>query len=162
MSNYFRHLRDCFGCFTTGVTVATTVTSEQKPVGVTLNSFSSVSLEPPLVLFSLNNQSSLLPIFRNASHFILNILAEKQIQLSRNFALSSSDKWEGVRFTPGEKTAMPRIEGVIAYIECANETTYIVGDHHIFIGKVLECQKLSDDDPLIYYKGNYRAIGVPL
>lgn len=159
MESYSRHLRDCFGCFATGVTIATTVAASGELAGVTINSFSSVSLDPALLLFSLDNTSSALKIFQESSHFVLNILTERQIDLSINFARSSENKWSGVEFSSGSITGSPIIKGALAYLECKKDAVYVAGDHTIFIGHVLQCDKLSEEKPLVYYQGAYRTLG---
>lgn len=162
MAHHLRHLRDCFGCFTTGITIATARLADGSLAGVTVNSFSSVSLEPALVLFSLDNNSSALHIFQETRYFALNILTEKQIDLSRRFATTSEKRWEGIEYIVGPQTGSPLMPDVLAYMECEKETVYAGGDHSIFIGRVLECHKLSEESPLLYFKGSYRSLGETL
>lgn len=147
----FKH---CVGSFATGVTIVTTLNDKGKPLGVTINSFASVSLHPPLVLFCLDKSSASFPYFFDAEHFVINILREDQEHLSRQFSLPGH-KWDGVDFFT-DTTNCPILPNVLAYIECAQEIVYEGGDHIIFIGKALNLKYLSEDGkPLLYHRGKY-------
>ena len=151
-----RELRDAFGRFATGVTIIT-VSHDGEPAGLTANSFSSVSLDPPLVLWSLANSADCFAQFEAEDHFAINILAHDQSELSTRFATKNIDKWEGTPFTPG-KTGSPLIEGAIATFECRVHARHDGGDHVIYVGEVLEVDASGDAPPLGFYKGRYADI----
>ena len=150
------------GCFPTGVAIITTRNAEGKPVGLTCNSFSSVSLEPPLVLFSLRKASSLLPTFVAAERFAINILSQSQDQLSARFASSKIvDKFEGVAWRPGPQ-GTPLIDDCLASFECRVFARHEAGDHDIFIGEVQHMDTGSADHALVFYKGAYMMLAESL
>ena len=148
-----RDFRNALGSFPTGVTVVTIAGPDSAPIGLTCNSFSSVSLSPPLVLWSLSLRSPNLGNFLQAPHFAINILAEDQAGLARRFAQSLANKFEGVPYRPGTG-GVPLIENVAAQLECRNETRYYSGDHVIFIGHVLH-YAWRDCAPLVFWRGRY-------
>jgi len=152
-----RDLRHAFGMFPTGVTIVTTRTPEGLPIGLTCNSFSSVSLTPPLVLWSLSLYSPNLQAFLQAPHFAVNILACDQAELSRRFAARSIDRFAGVSWSDGE-AGVPLIAGAAAHIECRNETRHYSGDHVILIGQVVK-YVYRDVEPLVFARGLYRSLG---
>ncbi|TFZ04476.1 flavin reductase [Ramlibacter rhizophilus] len=157
-----RLFRQLLGCFPTGVAVITTRTAEGRPVGLTCNSFSSVSLEPPLVLFSLRKASSLLPTFVEADSFAINILSQSQDGLSSRFASSKiADKFEGVGWRPGA-LGMPLIDDCLASFECRVFARHEAGDHDIFIGEVRHMADGSADQALVFYKGAYMMLAESL
>jgi len=149
-----RDLRSLLGQFATGVTVITTCTADGRKVGMTANSFSSVSLEPALVLWSLALTAPSLSDFCGASHFAINVLSAEQHGLSRHFSRPSCDKFAGVPHTPGT-AGVPLIEGVVATLVCRNVTQYEGGDHLIFIGEI-EHYRSSGAEPLVFHAGQYR------
>jgi len=151
--------RRTLGCFATGVSIITTRRGDKECVGLTVNSFNSVSLDPPLVLWSLSLYSQSLPAFQESSHFAVNILASDQAHLSERFARTSANKFENVSVTMGAGGA-PLIEGCAAYLECRQEFRHYGGDHIIFIGRVVNFVQ-TDREPLIYCKGEYMT-GKPL
>ena len=153
-------LRQALSAFPTGVTVASTVTSTGKPVGLTANSFNVVSLEPPLVLWSLRTSSGSTEAFRCASHFTINVLSEEQIDLSRRFATAIEDRFEKVTWRSGPNSA-PLLQGCAASFECRLVSQQIVGDHVLFIGEV-EDYRYRAMRPLIFHHGRYHALGEPL
>ena len=155
-----RELRNAFGMFATGVTIVTTRTAEGRPIGLTCNSFSSVSLKPPLVLWSLSLYSPNLKAFLQAPHFAVNILASHQFGLSRRFCAPVRDRFEGVAWSPGEG-GVPLIAEVAAQIQCRNETRHYSGDHVILIGQVIK-HEYRDVEPLIFARGLYRSLGACL
>lgn len=124
---------------------------------MTVNSFASVSLDPTLILFCIDKSAHNYDNFKNSDDFVVNILAEGQEEISRNFAHPSSVNWKNISYTT-DKTAHPLINGVIAYLECKKKNMYDGGDHSIFIGEVTNLENLSDDKPLLYYKGEYSNI----
>jgi flavin reductase (DIM6/NTAB) family NADH-FMN oxidoreductase RutF len=149
----FRHV---LGRFATGVTVITTA-DKNKLYGVTINSFASVSLNPPLVLFSLDKNATTYQHFINSDNFVVNILAENQVDISKLFAHPPVVDWDSLDYTIGAD-GCPIISGNIAYLECTKETVYDGGDHSIFIGKVNSLEKNSNDKPLVYFGGNYSRV----
>jgi flavin reductase (DIM6/NTAB) family NADH-FMN oxidoreductase RutF len=154
--------RQLLGCFPTGVAVITTNNAEGQPVGLTCNSFSSVSLEPPLVLFSLRKASSLLPTFVAAEHFSINILSQSQDALSGRFASSKIvDKFEGVDWARGPH-GTPLIDDCLASFECRVFARHEAGDHDIFIGEVKHMRTGSADHALVFYKGAYMMLAESL
>jgi flavin reductase (DIM6/NTAB) family NADH-FMN oxidoreductase RutF len=151
-------LRRLLGCFPTGVAVITTRDDDGHPVGLTCNSFSSVSLEPPLVLFSLRKASSLLNAFRNAPSFAINLLSQRQDSLSGRFASSKIvDKFDGVNWCPGALN-LPMIDDCLARFECTPFACHEAGDYWVFIGEVKHMNSGSPDQALVYYKGNYMML----
>src|SRR5258708_38637126 len=130
-----RDFRNALGTFATGVTIVTAMAADGKPYGVTCNSFASVSLNPPLVLWSLGMFSQGLPIFQNASHFTVNVLGVPQATLASQFAKSAGDKFAGVSWSPGLGNA-PVLADVVADFQCRAANRYYGGDHVIFLGAV--------------------------
>ena len=153
--------REALGHFATGVTVITTRGPGNEPVGITANSFNSVSLDPPLILFSLARSAFSLAAFTNHRHFAVNILKEGQEALSDQFAVASGDKWSGVSHDPGD-TGCPILEGSLASFECRIRNTYHGGDHLILVGEVLRLSSESSGRPLMFHQGRYAALkGAP-
>jgi flavin reductase (DIM6/NTAB) family NADH-FMN oxidoreductase RutF len=152
-----RDLRNAFGMFATGVTVVTTRSPEGQPIGLTCNSFASVSLKPPLVLWSLSLYSPNLAAFLQAPNFGVNILACDQFELSRRFASPIKDRFEGVSWWLGESN-VPLLGDVAAQIECRNETRHYSGDHVVLIGQVVRYE-YRDVEPLVFARGLYRSLG---
>ena len=148
-----RDFRSALGTFATGVAIVTTRAESGAPVGLTCNSFSSVSLSPPLVLWSLSLRSPNLSNFLQAPHFAINILAADQRELSQRFAQPIANKFDGVDKVDG-KLGIPLINGAAAHLECRNETRYYSGDHVIFIGHVLH-YAYRPCEPLVFCKGKY-------
>jgi flavin reductase (DIM6/NTAB) family NADH-FMN oxidoreductase RutF len=154
--------RQLLGCFPTGVAIITTRNADGKPVGLTCNSFSSVSLEPPLVLFSLRKASSLLSTFVESGAFAINILSQSQDLLSGRFASSKiADKFEGVAWHPGP-LGTPVIDDCLASFECHVHARHEAGDHEIFIGEVKHMTAGSADHALVFYKGAYMMLAESL
>jgi flavin reductase (DIM6/NTAB) family NADH-FMN oxidoreductase RutF len=133
-----QEFRAALGMFATGVTIVTARTAEGDLVGLTANSFNSVSLSPPLVLWSLARTAGSLPVFSAGSHYAINILAADQRALAERFATKACDRWQGVAFTDGAGGA-PLIDGAAATFECFNRSRYEEGDHVIFVGEVERC-----------------------
>lgn len=150
--------RRCMGHFATGITVVTTNTKENKPCGMTVNSFSSLSLEPPLILFSVDKNAHNHDNFTNCKKFAVNILSENQKDISVAFAHPSSVNWNEIKHKEAENGS-PILKGCLAYISCINENIYAGGDHSIIIGRVTDMQMSLDEQPLIYFKGKYRKVG---
>lgn len=151
-------LRRAFGSFATGVTIVTTLDNDGQPVGFTANSFSSVSLDPPLVSVSIAKSAFGLPLFTESDGFAINILAEDQRDLSNRFASQGSDKFAGVSWQSGQ-TGAPRLEKVVAWFDCENFQQVDAGDHVILIGKVLD-YSYNTDAPLGFCRGAYVSFGL--
>lgn len=157
-----REFRRALGTFPTGVAIITTRGPDGKPVGLTCNSFSSVSLDPPLVLWSLRSSSKSLEAFRAASSFAINVLAEDQGKLSARFASGAiADKFEGVAHSEGFR-GVPLIEDCLARFHCSTFSEHEAGDHVIFIGRVERFDQGRQEDPLVFYKGAYMMLAQSL
>ena len=148
-----RDFRKALGTYATGVTIITAVGSDGKPYGITCNSFASVSLNPPLVLWSLVLYSSSLSAFQDASHFAVNVLGMSQQELANKFAKSSDDKFVGVEWTPGLGGA-PLLAESVANFQCRSVNRYYGGDHVIFLGAV-EAYAYNRKEPLMFAQGGY-------
>jgi flavin reductase (DIM6/NTAB) family NADH-FMN oxidoreductase RutF/DNA-binding IclR family transcriptional regulator len=148
-----RQLRDVLGSFVTGVTVVTTVDAEGTLHGLTANSFSSVSLDPPLVLWSQATSAGSHPVFRDADRFTINILAEDQYDLANRFATRSPDKFSGIDYDLGVD-GLPLLRDCSAWLECKVVSRYPGGDHVIFVGSV-DCIRQSTRRPLVFGGGQY-------
>jgi flavin reductase (DIM6/NTAB) family NADH-FMN oxidoreductase RutF len=152
-----RRFRDVLGSFTTGVVVVTTVGDSGRPIGLTVNSFNSVSMDPPLILWSLALKSPSLHAFRTHNRFAINILSEDQERLCRQFATRSDDKFLDVRFELGE-TGVPVLHGTAAYLECSTYARYPGGDHEIYVGEVMAVHD-HGLSPLVFHRGAIRRLG---
>ena len=146
-------LRRALGRFGTGVTIVSTLDAQGGPVGVTANSFSSVSLEPPIVLWSLRRASPSLAAFDATGRFVINVLALEQVELSRRFASAVADKFAGVGHTRG-LGGLPVVDGCAAVFECRTEQRLEVGDHILFLGLV-EAYGHQVGPTLLYCQGQY-------
>ncbi|PVA10674.1 hypothetical protein DC366_07265 [Pelagivirga sediminicola] len=151
-----RALRDAFGRFATGVTVVTTREASGAPRGFTANSFSSVSLNPPLVLICIGNNAHSAPAFRAAPHFAINILTAAQQQTARLFASHSDEKFALTDWTSGAHD-VPLLPGALATLVCAQHKLVEAGDHVILIGEVLQTD-ISDGPALGYHRGKFIEI----
>ena len=157
----FRH---ALGCFPTGVAVITTTDAQGQPVGLTCNSFSSVSLEPPLVSWSLRKSSKSIEIFRQTKQFAINVLSHKQDDLSGRFASSSktmAEKFAAHPYAAGWGST-PVLDDCIANFQCSVFASHDAGDHVIFIGQVEAFEQSSDEDALVFYKGAYMMLAQSL
>ncbi len=150
-------LRAALGRFATGVTIISCRASDGTPVGLTANSFNSLSLQPPLVLWSLRNESPNMEAFLAASHFAVNVLAENQIELSRLFASPAADKFDEGMWADGLGGA-PVLAGCAAVFQCVQSSSQAAGDHVLFIGQVLQASE-SAVTPLVFQAGHYRMLG---
>ncbi len=148
-----RELRQVLGAFVTGVTVITTVDAAGKPHGLTVNSFSSVSLDPPLVLWSQSMGAPSHPVFSGAERFAVNILADDQVDVSNRFARGGADKFSGTAVQPG-LGGVPLIGGCAAHLECRRVHSYPGGDHVVFIGEVERIER-HGRAPLVFGGGKY-------
>ena len=145
--------RRVLGHFATGVTIVTTCDADQRPTGLTASAFSSVSLDPPLVLICVDHKSQSYPALREAGRFGINVLHLDHEPMSRRFASTRLDKFEGVAFRMGG-LGVPLIEGALAHIECRTVSAHVEGDHTIFVGRV-ESAQVGEGEPLLYYRGRY-------
>lgn len=148
-----RALRNCLGTYVTGVTIVTTVSAAGEPVGITANSFSSVSLDPPLVLWSQSLTARSFPVFRDSDRFVINILSAEQAEVSTRFARSGEDKFTATVVRAG-LGGLPIIEGCTAVLECTKVATYPGGDHAVFVGRV-ENFEHTERKPLAFGGGRY-------
>jgi|JFJP01.1.fsa_nt_gi flavin reductase (DIM6/NTAB) family NADH-FMN oxidoreductase RutF len=146
--------RTALGMFATGVTIVTARAPGGQWVGLTANSFNSVSLTPPLVLWSLSQAASSMDAFRNGSHYAINILAADQQALAMRFATKGVDRFADLDFTEGLAGA-PLITGTVAVFECFNRSRYVEGDHVIFVGEVERCAHRAGVAPLLYHGGRF-------
>lgn len=153
-----RAFREALGSFATGVTVVTSVGADGRLLGLTASSFNSVSLEPPLVLFSLDRGAYSLADFQRSGHFAVNVLSEEQEGLSVTFAKALADKWDGVRFEVWE-TGSPILTDALASFECRTRYNYDGGDHVIFVGEVVRMRANRGGRPLLYFRGDYGRLG---
>jgi flavin reductase (DIM6/NTAB) family NADH-FMN oxidoreductase RutF len=151
-----RELRDALGRFATGVCVITTMHS-QKPVGMTVNSFASVSLDPPLVLWSLQNNSDMYDVFATPGHFAINILSKDQQDLSNLYAKKGDHLLEDEHFRIG-KYGSPIIRHALTTLECELEISYEGGDHQIIIGRVRDMHTRTTGKPLLFVSGADREL----
>lgn len=154
-----REFRNALGMFATGVTVVTTVNAAGRPIGLTCNSFSSVSLKPPLILWSLSLYSPNLQAFLQAPYFAVNILAAEQEALSKRFSTAMKDRFADLDWIAGEG-GIPLIKGSAAQLQCRNETRHYSGDHVVLIGQVLKFV-YRDAEPLVFVRGRYRELADP-
>lgn len=146
--------RASLAMFATGVTIVTARTATGDLIGLTANSFNSVSLSPPLVLWSLAQAASSMAAFSAGSHYAINILAADQKDLAERFASKRADRWDGVAFADGVAGA-PLLAGAAASFECFNRSRYQEGDHVIFVGEVERCSHREGAAPLLYHGGKF-------
>jgi flavin reductase (DIM6/NTAB) family NADH-FMN oxidoreductase RutF len=147
--------RQGLGLFPTGVTIVTTEADE--PIGMTVSSFNTVSLDPPLVLWSIDRRSLSLDTFTKCEHFAINVLSKDQQDLSNRFASKGADKFADTPFTKGAGGS-PLLESCIAQLECKTWQTYDGGDHVIIVGEVLNYRYDKTLEPLVFYAGNYAEL----
>lgn len=152
-----RRFRDVLGRFATGVTVIT-ATSEGEPVGMTCQSFSSVSLTPPLVLFCPAKTSRAWPLIRKSGKFAVNLLAHGQDDISNTMATKGIDKFAEVDWRPSTVTGSPLIAGTLAHIDCSIHAVHEAGDHYIVVGLVEQLEPGEADEPLLFSQGKYGAL----
>lgn len=150
-------LRRSLGHFATGVTVITCKDALGRPCGITVNSFSSVSLEPPLVLWNIAKVSNSLEAYLNADRFLINVLADHQRELAVHFARSDHTLFESVEFELNRDN-IPRLPAALAHFECSTYQVHDCGDHYIIVGKVEHFQHQSGA-PLLFYGGRYATLG---
>lgn len=151
-----RAFRNIVGNFCTGVTIITTQNDSSQPIGFTANSFTSLSLNPKLVLFNIDKKSTSYTAFVSADHFAINILSDDQIDLSKQFSKSGVERFEGVAYTK-DVTGSPILQGSLAYLDCKVKNLYEGGDHTIVVGEVLSANSLPGN-PLLFFQGKYSEI----
>ncbi|HUA64030.1 MAG TPA: flavin reductase family protein [Verrucomicrobiae bacterium] len=149
----FRHV--C-GRFATGVTIATVLDARSRPHGLTVNSFTSISLTPPLVSISLGLNVTVLEAFREAEFYGINILADNQREISDRFARKGLDRFANISWHRG-KSGAPLLAGCLATLECAVRQRILCGDHEIFVGEVMHSQ-INSGSPLVFYASGYRKL----
>lgn len=148
-----RHFRDTLSQFATGVTVITTRLADGSFLGLTASSFNSVSLDPPLVLWSLAHTATSMPAFTANSHYVINVLSARQATLAERFSKRTENRFEGVEFTLSH-TGLPILKGVSAWFECHNRSRYPEGDHVIFVGEVERCEA-TPQPALVFHHGKF-------
>jgi flavin reductase (DIM6/NTAB) family NADH-FMN oxidoreductase RutF len=148
--------RRVLGHFATGVTIVTTCDADCRPTGLTASAFSSVSLDPPLVLICVDHKSQSYPALREAGRFAINFLHHEHEPISRRFASTRLDKFDGVAFRLGA-LGLPLIDGALAQLECQTVSAHVEGDHTIFVGRV-ESANVGEGEPLLYYRGRYHRL----
>ena len=158
MSMDGRELRNALGRFATGICVISTLDGRERPVGMTANSFSSVSLDPPLVLWSLQNNSEMYDTFATPARYAINILGRDQEAISNQFASKGEHLMDEGQYVIGEHGA-PLLKGALVSFQCELHETHAGGDHLIIVGRVLAMVSHSDEEPLLFYGGQYRALG---
>ena len=156
-ASFQAHFRKVLGHFPSGVAIATGI-SDGKPVGLTIQSFTSLSLDPPLILLSPARSSTTWPRLRAVGRLCINILAEGQADLARQFARSGTDKYAGVRWTPSPSTLSPLFPGTLAWIDCAIESEYEGGDHFVVICRVLELGTERTGLPLVFFQSGFQRL----
>lgn len=151
-------LRQVLGSYATGVAVVSTRAADGRPVGLTINSFASLSLQPALVLWSLVNHSPSLAVFEQAPHFAISVLAHDQQALARRFATPGvADKFDGVALREAPE-GVPVIEGALATLVCQRDSSTPAGDHLLFVGRVLRMHR-GEGEPLVFQGGRFVALG---
>lgn len=150
-------LRAVMGHFATGVTVITAM-HDGTPLGIAANSFTSVSLDPPLVLFCAGKSSSTWPGIKASGAFAVNILAEEQEPVSRLFSSKDADRFAGVGHRVAA-TGSPILDGALAFLDCRIESEHDAGDHVIVVGRVVELSVQRDGPPLVFFRGGYHCLG---
>ncbi len=153
-----REFRNALGRFATGVCLITAVNEHGEPLALTANSFSSVSLDPPLVLWSLQNNSDVFDVYAGARHYAINVLAGNQQELSSRYARKGDHVLEPEHFTPGENGGAPLINDALVSFECSLDATHAGGDHLIIVGRVDAMRVRPEGEPLLFYSGAYRAL----
>ena len=148
-------IRKAFGCFATGVAVATTRSQAGEPIGITISSFNTVSLDPPLVLWSVGHDSISFDAFAQAEYFAVNVLARHQENLSDRFAARGTDKFAGLECSEGVG-GVPVLTECAACFECSTEYRYPGGDHLILVGRMLNFED-HGLEPLIFYRSQFRG-----
>ena|SRR5215813_11554256 len=158
MSLDSKDLRNMLGRFATGVTVVTTQDKDGQKYGITANAFTSVSLDPPLVLVCIDRNAQCYPCFEESKVFVVNILSHKQEEISRRFATKGIDKFEGIGWRAAPN-GVPFIEGAVGHVECKVVARHEGGDHAIYLAEVVAGSISDDDEPLLFFRGKYHRLG---
>ena len=148
--------RNVLSNFASGVTVITTCDGDARPQGLTASAFTSVSLDPPLVLVCVDHKAQSFPALRESDRFAVNILAIDQQEVSRRFATTGFNKFDSLPFSLSP-LGLPLIEGAIAHIECVTVNQHLAGDHTIFVGQI-ERATIGTGEPLLYFRGRYSRL----
>ncbi len=152
-----RTLRDALGCFATGVTVVTCLAGDGEPAGLTVNSFTSVSLDPPLLLVCLHKMAASAAALTEASHFAVNVLQTGQQPASIRFSTRDEDRFGATPWSCGEAGA-PILKDSLGVFECQRHAVHDGGDHYILIGEVVKASFDASLDPLLFFRGRYRRL----
>lgn len=155
-----RSLRDVLGCFATGVTVVTTLNDIGKPIGLVANSFAAVSLDPPLILWSIGLGTPSRQAFQSHPGFAINIMGAASKEQTLNFARASVDKFSEIEWRAGEY-GVPVLQSALATLECRTHQRILAGDHEILIGEVLQIDR-KDGAPLLFHRGMFADIGAAI
>ena len=153
-----RKFRDALGCFATGVAVVTT-SNDGEPIGITVNSFSSVSLDPPLVLWCLDKRSDTLETFEKATAFTVNVLRDDHRDVSNKLAKPGDHSLVGIDMVEGVN-GCPRLTQALAHFECEVDAKHDAGDHIIFVGRVVHFDRDVEGEPLVFHRGTYRLLSI--
>jgi flavin reductase (DIM6/NTAB) family NADH-FMN oxidoreductase RutF len=145
------------GCFATGITIVTSRAPDGAPIGLTANSFTSVSLDPPLLLVSIANSAGSAAALKEADHFVVNVLQTGQQLASNRFAGKGEDRFAATAWQAGE-TGMPLLDGSLGSFECKRHAIHDGGDHFLLVGEVVRAQFEPRRDPLLYFRGKYRRL----
>ena len=154
-----REIRDIMGHFATGVTVVTTRDGAGSPFGLTVNAFTSLSLNPPLVVVCIDKAAQCYSCFEESKVFAINVLSEDQEELSRRFATKGIEKFGEIKWHRGENN-VPLLDGSIGTIECKIVNSYEGGDHTIYLGEIVSANA-TEDRPLLFFKGKYHRLPLP-
>ena len=146
--------REVLGRYASGVTVVTTMAGES-PIGMTCQSFTSVSLDPPLVAFLPTRQSRAFAAIRRSGTICVNLLAADQAGVSDRMAGPSDEKFDGLAWRPAPGTGAPILDGIVGYVDCTVEAIHEAGDHFIVVGRVVDLAAEDDEPPLVYHRGDY-------
>lgn len=157
MAEDTRRFRNALGCFATGVAVITAQAEGQAPIGITVNSFSSVSLEPPLILWSLDKKSDTMPVFSTIEVFTVNILREDHRDISTRLSKQGDHSLKGLATRQGAN-GCPALEEALAHFECEVYARHDAGDHIILLGRVTHYEYSEDGRPLLYHRGGYQGL----
>lgn len=154
-----KDLRATFGLFPTGVTIITAVVGGER-IAATVSSFGSLSLDPPLLLFSIGRHSKVFAAWNSVTHFAVNVLDQSQKELSARFGRAQLDKWEGVRTLRGDATGASLFPDALAWFECETYRIYEGGDHIIIVGRIVAMARRpsASADPLVFFGGSYRRL----
>jgi flavin reductase (DIM6/NTAB) family NADH-FMN oxidoreductase RutF len=152
-----RALRSAFGCFSTGVTIVTACAPDGRRVGLTANSFTSVSLDPPLALACIDSRSASLAVLEDAGAFAVNVLHAEQQEVAKRFTCKMADRFDGLDVDTW-RTGAPILAGCMANFDCELDHVFSAGDHRVCIGRVVKLSYNSVDEPLIFIRGRYRRV----